>query len=192
MDTQIGRILDALQKTGKADNTYIFFTADHGLSVGQHGLMGKQNMFDHSVRVPLMINGPGIPRNKQLTMPVYLQDIMPSTLELAGITKPPQVQFKSLMPLISGKANSSYDAIYGGYIDLQRMITADGYKMIYYPKIGKTLLYNLRNDPKEMYNLAENPSYFGLIRKLRRRLIQLQIEVGDRLNIENLPYLGSN
>jgi arylsulfatase A-like enzyme len=192
MDTQVGRILDALQKTGKADNTYIFFTADHGLAVGHHGLMGKQNMFDHSVRVPLIINGPGIPRNKQLTMPVYLQDIMPSTLELAGITKPAQVQFKSLMPLISGKTDSSYDAIYGGYIDLQRMITMDGYKMIYYPKIGKTLLYNLSNDPKEMYNLAENPSYFGIIRKLRRRLIKLQKEVGDMLNIENLPYLGSN
>ena len=191
MDTQIGRILDALQKTGKMENTYIFFTADHGLAVGQHGLMGKQNMFDHSVRVPLMVNGPGIPRNKQLDVPIYLQDIMPSTLELAGITKPPQVQFKSLMPLISGKSSSNYDAIYGGYIDLQRMITMDGYKMIYYPKIGKTLLYNLKADPKELYNLADNPSYFGMIRKLRRRLIVLQKEVGDKLDIENLPYLGS-
>ena len=125
-------------------------------------------------------------------MPIYLQDIMPSTLELAGIPKPPQVQFKSLMHLISGKASNNYDAIYGGYIDLQRMITMDGYKMIYYPKIGKTLLYNLKSDPQEMYNLAENPSYFGLIRKLRRRLIELQREVGDKLNIEHLPYLGSN
>jgi choline-sulfatase len=192
MDTQIGRILDALQKTGKLKNTYIFFTADHGLAVGHHGLMGKQNMFDHSVRVPLIVNGPGIPMNKQLSMPIYLQDIMPSTLELVGITKPPQVQFKSLMPLINGKADSSYDAIYGGYIDLQRMITAEGYKMIFYPKIGKTLLYNLRTDPKEMYNLADNPSYFGMIRKLRRRFKQLQREVGDTLLIDNLPYLGSN
>jgi choline-sulfatase len=191
MDTQIGRILSALKKTGKADNTYIFFTADHGLAVGHHGLMGKQNMYDNSVRVPLMVTGPGIPKNKKLTMPIYLQDIMPSTLELAGVRKPPQIQFKSLMPLISGETNSSYDAIYGGYIDLQRMITADGYKMIYYPKIGKTLLYNLKADPLEMNNLADDPTYFSLIRKMRRQLISLQKEVSDKLDIEHLPYLGS-
>jgi arylsulfatase A-like enzyme len=191
MDTQIGRILDALKKTGKADNTYIFFTADHGLAVGHHGLIGKQNMYDHSVRVPLMVSGPGIPKNKKLSMPIYLQDIMPSTLELASVKKPSQVQFKSLIPLINGKANSSYDVIYGGYINLQRMITADGYKMIYYPKIGKTLLYNLKTDPLEMNNLADDPTYFSRIRKLRRRLIILQKEVGDKLNIEHLPYLGS-
>ena len=188
MDTQVGRILDALEKTGKADNTYIFFTADHGLAVGHHGLMGKQNMYDHSVRVPLMVNGPGIPKNKKLTTPIYLQDIMPSALELAGVKKPQQVQFKSLMPLLNGKTNSSYDAIYGGYIDLQRMVTADGYKMIFYPKIGKTLLYNLEADPLEMNNLADDPAYLGLIRKLRRRLRELQKEVGDTLNLDNLPY----
>jgi arylsulfatase A-like enzyme len=116
---------------------------------------------------------------------------MPSTLELAGVKKPRQVQFKSLMPLIKGKTKSSYDAIYGGYIDLQRMVTADGYKMIYYPKIGKTLLYNLKADPLEMKNLADDPAYFGMIRKLRRRLKKLQKEVGDKLKIDNLPYLGS-
>jgi choline-sulfatase len=60
MDDQIGRILNALEKSGKKDNTYIFFTADHGLSVGHHGLIGKQNMFDHSIRVPLLVNGPNI------------------------------------------------------------------------------------------------------------------------------------
>jgi choline-sulfatase len=188
MDTQVGRILDALEKTGKADNTYIFFTADHGLAVGHHGLMGKQNLYDHSVRVPLMVNGPGIPKNKKITKPIYLQDIMPSTLELAGVKKPRQVQFKSLMPLISSKTNSSYDAIYGGYINLQRMVCTDGYKMIFYPKIGKTLLYNLKTDPLEMNNLADDPAYTGLIRKLRRRLKELQKEVGDTLNLDNLPY----
>ena len=192
MDTQVGLILDALEKTGKADNTYIFFTADHGLAVGHHGLMGKQNMYDHSVRTPLMVNGPGIPKNKKITAPVYLQDIMPSALELAGVKKPGHVQFKSLMPLINGKADSSYDAIYGGYIDLQRMVSTDGYKMIYYPKIGKTLLYNLKADPLEMDNLADDLAYTGLIRKLRRKLKELQQEVGDTLNIDNLPYLSSS
>jgi choline-sulfatase len=183
MDAQVGRILDALDKTGKANNTYIFFTADHGLAVGHHGLMGKQNMYDHSVRVPLMVTGPGVPKNKKITAPVYLQDIMPSTLELAGVDKPQHVRFKSLIPLIHGKVESSYDAIYGGYIDLQRMVSADGYKMIYYPKINKTLLYNLKEDPLEMKNIADDPANARIIRRLRRRLKRLQKQVGDTLDL---------
>ena len=88
MDDQIGRILDALEKSGKAENTYIFFTSDHGLAVGNHGLVGKQNMYDHSIRVPLFVIGPGVPKNKKIDADVYLQDVMPSTLEIAGYPKP--------------------------------------------------------------------------------------------------------
>ncbi len=187
MDTQVGRILDALEKTGKADNTYIFFTADHGLAVGHHGLIGKQNMYDHSVRVPLMAVGPGIPRDKRIASPVYLQDIMATSLDLAGIDKPGHVQFKSLMPLIKGRTKSNYDAIYGGYIDLQRMISAGGYKMIYYPRINKTLLYNLKTDPLEMKNIADDPANARVIRRLTRRLKKLQKEVGDKLDLDSPP-----
>ena len=68
LDEQIGKILDSLEASGKADNTYIFFTSDHGLSVGKHGLLGKQSMFDHSIRVPLIITGPAIPGVKVLIM----------------------------------------------------------------------------------------------------------------------------
>ena len=185
MDTQVGRILDALEKTGKADNTYIFFTADHGLAVGHHGLIGKQNMYDHSVRVPLMAVGPGIPKDEKIAAPVYLQDIMPTSLQLAGVEKPKQVQFKSLMPLIRGRAKRSYDAIYGGYINLQRMISAGGYKMIYYPKIDKTLLYNLKTDPLEMRNIADDPANARVLRKLKNRLKKLQKEVGDKLDLDS-------
>jgi len=110
---------------------------------------------------------------------------MPSTLELAGVDKPQHVKFKSLIPLINGRVKSSYDAIYGGYIDLQRMITADGYKMIYYPRINKTLLYNLRTDPLEMENLADVPANASIIKKLRARLKTLQKDVGDTLDLDN-------
>jgi choline-sulfatase len=185
MDAQVGRILDALEKTGKADNTYIFFSADHGLAIGHHGLMGKQNLYDHSVRVPLMVNGPGVPKNKKIDTPVYLQDIMPSALELAGVEKPGHVQFTSLMPLVKGRVSRSYDAIYGAYIDLQRMVCADGYKMIYYPKIDKTLLYNLKADPLEVHNLADDPANAGLLKKLRTRLKELQKETHDTLDLDN-------
>jgi len=66
MDAQFGQILDALDRSDQAANTYVIFTADHGLAVGQHGLMGKQNLYDHSIRMPLLISGPGIPAGKRV------------------------------------------------------------------------------------------------------------------------------
>ena len=126
LDAQIGRILAHLEQTGQAENTYIFFTADHGLSVGQHGLMGKQNMYDHSMRPPLMVVGPGIPKGRREKMAVYLQDIMPTTIEYAGGEVPEWVEFNSLRPKIEEKHTaSSYPEIYGAYMDLQRMIRVD-------------------------------------------------------------------
>jgi len=185
MDAQIGRILDALEKSGKADNTYIFFTADHGLAVGQHGLMGKQNMFDHSVRVPLIVVGPGIKKETRTDIPIYLQDIMPTTLELAGVKKPKQVQFHSLVPLMKEQTNASpYNAIYGAYLDRQRMITAGDYKLILYPSIHKALLFNLRTDPQEMHDLATKKESRPIIKKLFVQLHKLQAETGDTLNLE--------
>lgn len=186
MDAQVGLILDALEKSGKADNTYIFFSADHGLAVGHHGLMGKQNLFDHSVRVPLIVAGPGISKNKKNNAAVYLQDIMPSTLQLAGVDKPDHVQFKSLMPLIEGKVNQSYEAVYGAYLGVQRMVTEGAYKLILFPKIKKVLLFNIKADPLEMKNLADNPKYRRVIKKLFARLLELQKETGDELDLKSV------
>jgi arylsulfatase A-like enzyme len=184
MDAQIGRILDALEQSGKAPNTYIFFTADHGLAVGHHGLFGKQNLYDHSVRVPLMVTGPGVPQGKRTSAPVYLQDIMPTTLELAGVEMPEHVQFKSLMPLVRGTVAGSYDAVYGAYLDVQRSVRQDGYKLILYPKIGKARLYNLSDDPNEMKDLAREPRYRPVIQKLFATLLALQQQTGDELDLK--------
>jgi len=186
MDAQVGRILDALEATGQADNTYIFFTGDHGLAVGHHGLVGKQNLFDHSVRVPLLVAGPGVPKNKRLDTPVYLQDIMPSSLEVAGIKKPAYVQFRSLMPLVHGRRKSSYDAVYGGYTNAQRMVTQDGYKLLLIPKIKKALLFNLADDPNEMNDLFANKTHRPTAKKLFARLLQLQKETGDTLDLKKV------
>jgi len=184
MDEQIGRILDALEKSGKADNTYIFFTADHGLGVGHHGLVGKQNMYDHSVRVPLIVFGKGIPENKRVDIPVYLQDIMPSTLELAGIEIPDYVEFKSLFPLIRDEKNVQYQAIYGAYQDYQRMITEEGYKLIMYPRVPVARLYNLVEDPYEMDDLAGDPAFDEKMKELFNSFLELQEETGDTLDIK--------
>ncbi|NWK55224.1 sulfatase-like hydrolase/transferase [Verrucomicrobiaceae bacterium N1E253] len=184
MDAQIGRILEALEKTGKADNTYIIFTADHGLAVGHHGLIGKQNMYEHSMRVPFMIVGPGIKAGSQFEMPIYLQDAMATSLDLAGVEKPAHVEFNSLMPLIKGERKVQYDRIYGKYVNSQRMISMGGWKMIYYPKIKKFRLYNVKKDPDEMVDQADNPEYAGKLKELKKAFKELQKEMDDSLQID--------
>ena len=182
MDVQIGKILHALEESGKADNTVIFVPADHGLAVGHHGLLGKQNMYEHSLRPPLIVAGPGIPQDKRIDTPVYLQDIMPTTLDLAHIEIPEQVEFKSLLPLIRGERSVQYAAMYAAYRpDMQRMILQGDDKLIYYPRIKQTLLFNLRADPLEMNNLAEDPRFAATREALTRQLQKLQQEMQDPL-----------
>lgn len=178
---------------GKADQTYIFFTADHGLAVGQHGLLGKQNLFDHSVRVPLIVAGPGIPNGERIDGTVYLQDVMPSTLELAGVARPEHVQFRSLLPVIRGERQRNYDAVYGAYLQLQRMVTEDGFKLVLYPKIRKCLLFDLAQDPHEMRDLAGEERYRETTRKLFAKLLELQQATGDELDLRSVyPELATN
>ena len=187
LDAQIGKILDALEASGKMDNTYIFFTADHGLSVGQHGLIGKQNMFDHSMRVPLMVMGPDIPKGKRIAADVYLQDIMPTSLDLARINKPEHVAFHSLMGLINEtQGESHYREIYGAYRDLQRMIRKDNYKLIVYPKIDKVILFDVENDPLEMNDLAVSSENKERVQTLFKDLMELQIKMNDTLDLSGV------
>jgi choline-sulfatase len=185
MDEQVGRILAALQASGKADNTYIFFTADHGLAVGHHGLMGKQNMYDHSVRVPFFVVGPDIPHGQQLNTPIYLQDVMPSTLELAGVTPPKHVEFQSMLPLIRGERQRSYDRIYGAYMETQRMITDGDYKLIIYPQVPKRLLYHLAEDPLEENDLSGDPRHAARMAAMTKKLRELQGQMDDKLELKN-------
>jgi len=189
LDAQIARILAHLEETGQAENTYIFFTADHGLSVGHHGLIGKQNMYDHSMRPPLIVVGPDIPKGKRKNMEVYLQDIMPTTIEYAGGTVPEWIEFNSLRPKIEGKqVESSYPEIYGAYMDLQRMIRVDDYKLIVYPKAGAIKLFDLINDPSEQHNLAGATAQQERVKILFGKLQELQVEMGDTLDLSNYKF----
>jgi len=184
MDAQIGRILEALEKTGKADNTYIIFTADHGLAIGEHGLIGKQNMYDSSMRVPLIITGNGIQKDHKTDAFIYLQDAMATSLDIAQAKRPKHVDFKSMLPLATGKTNkSNYKNIYGGYLNKQRMIRTKKYKMILYPSIQKLRLYNLENDPHEMNDIAEATDSKRIIKKLFKKFQQLQKQTKDTLTI---------
>ena len=193
MDTQIGRILDALEASGKADNTMIFFTADHGLAVGHHGLFGKQNMYEHSVRVPLLVAGPGVKPAQSIDTTVYLQDIMPTTLELAGVEKPDHVEFHSLVPVIEDPEAGAYDAVYGAYLDYQRMVTLDGFKLILYPKLKQARLYHLAKDPDEMHDLADDPQSLPIMKRLFAKLRELQAQYDDPVELdERFPKLSKS
>ncbi|GHT23074.1 hypothetical protein FACS189419_06510 [Planctomycetales bacterium] len=183
LDAQIGRILDALEKSGKKNNTYIIFAADNGLAIGAHGLFGKQNMFEHSVKVPLVVAGPKVPEDKRIETPVYIQDIMPTSLEAAGADIPEHIQFKSLLPLIQEKEKTHYTAVYGAYMQHQRMVRKDDFKLILYTKENVRLLFDLKNDPNEKNNLADKPEYAAKIQELHRELLRLQKETGDSLKL---------
>jgi choline-sulfatase len=115
MDYNIGRILKALKESGQADNTYIAFTADHGIAVGHHGLMGKQNAYEDSIKVPLAIAGPGIPRNVDCNSFVYLHDLNPTICELAGVTPPKGLHARSILPLLKNPQKTVRPVIYSCY-----------------------------------------------------------------------------
>ena len=185
MDVQIGRVLDALEASGKADNTYVFFTADHGLAVGDHGFMGKQNMYDSSMRVPMLMAGPGIEAGKEIDAPVYLQDIMATSLEIAGLEKPERVEFNSMLPLAKGETTEgSYEAIYGAYFASQRMYRTDKYKLLIYPNANVVRLYDMENDPLEINDLAERKDKpVEILDSLFAEFQELQKTMNDRLDV---------
>ena len=185
MDEMIGRILDDLQSSGKADNTWIFFTADHGLACGQHGLLGKQNLYDHSVRVPFLVVGPEVAAGARINEAVYLQDVMPTTLQLAGLEKPEHVEFNSVLPLLGGEA-SPYQEIYGCYLDKQRSIRTDRYKLIVYPNAKTLRLYDLQNDPMETTDLIGQSALTPVVKDLFARLQRLQKSMNDDLDLSEL------
>ena len=181
MDDQIGRILAALEATGKADNTYIIFSADHGLSVGHHGLVGKQNQYDHSVRVPFLMVGPDIKPGSKNDTPIYLQDLMATSLDLAGASLD-GVDFKSLVPLLGDDSAPHYDEIYGSYIGLQRMLTKGNWKIIAYPTAGVIRLFNLAKDPQEMNDLAGDPKHAAKLKELLGQLEMHMDYLGDPMS----------
>lgn len=186
LDQQIGRIIEKLRESGQLENTYIIFSADHGLSVGQHGLIGKQSMYDHSMRPPMMIVGPTIPQNKKIDAMVYLQDLMATTLDLAEIEKPSYVEFNSLIPLIKKEKKQLYDHIYGAYVMHQRAIRTERYKLILYPKDKTVLLFDLKKDPKEMTNLASEKRYSKKVKELFTLLLEEQKSKGDTLDLTEI------
>ncbi len=179
LDEQIGRILNALKASGQYENTLIVFTSDHGLALGSHGLFGKQSLYDHSMHSPLIMAGPGIPQGKKSDAFCYLFDLFPTLGELAGVNGPRESEGLSLAPVLAGKVPTRRDVIFTTYAKCQRAIRDDSWKLIVYPQINKTQLFNLRDDPSEMHDLAESPAQAGEVSRLITLLKEWQRRCDD-------------
>ncbi len=184
MDRQLGRILDALDQSGLADTTYVVVTGDHGLAVGEHGLMGKQNLYDCSVRMPFLVNGPGIAAGGRIDALMYQHCLFPTLCDLAGIATPATVQFPSLLPLLRGERARLFDSLYCGYRGFQRMVRTEQFKLILYPEVKQVQLFDIKSDPWEMKNLAGDSTRTDTVAELFQALKQWQQTVSDTLVLD--------
>ena len=178
LDHAFGRLVATLRERGELDNTIIVFAGDNGLAVGQHGLMGKQNLYDHSVRVPLVFSGPGIPEGRQRNDLVYLLDIFPTLCELTNVGIPVSVEGKSLIPCWNEKDAFLRSSLYLAYADSIRGVS-DGYHKLIEYACGTTQLFDLSHDPSEIANIANRDSSSAALKHLRRDLLHLSQEWGD-------------
>lgn len=177
MDSQIGRILTALRETGQVENTIIVFASDSGLAIGSHGLFGKQDLYEDSMRTPLIFAGPKIPKNTRRDSFAYLLDVFPTLGDLAGVSAPDGSEGISLAPVLARKKKVIRDSVFTAYKDVQRAIRDDRWKLIVYPQINKTQLFDLQRDPHETKDIAvDEPRQ---VKRLTARLQQSQREAGD-------------
>ncbi len=190
LDGQIGRILETLKQTGQATNTIIIYAADNGLALGSHGLMGKQSVFEHSMRVPLIFAGPGIPAGKSIRAFTYLLDVFPTVCELTGVARPKGLEGESLRPLWEGKKERIRDSVFLPYIDIQRAVRDERWKLIAYPKAGYLQLFDLQADPNERTNLFGAPELAGQTRRLLALMKEWQAKSDDTLAVPETskPY----
>ncbi|MCF6223309.1 MAG: sulfatase-like hydrolase/transferase [Flavobacteriaceae bacterium] len=186
LDEQIGRVLKSLKEKGLIENTIIIFAGDNGLAVGQHGLMGKQNLYEHSINVPLIFKGPDIPTGIKTNSSSYLFDIYPTLCDLVGISIPSTVNGKSLKPVINGKIKQRRKAQLFAYKNFQRSVRKDNWKLIKYNVKGTitTQLFNLKEDPFETNNISENKAYKEQLNDMTALMQELMIEYNDSVDLE--------
>ncbi|MCK9618432.1 MAG: sulfatase-like hydrolase/transferase [Lentimicrobiaceae bacterium] len=166
LDNRIGDIIETLKKQGLFENTIVVYAADNGLAIGSHGLMGKQDLYEHSMKVPLIISGPGIPKNEVRDALVYLYDIFPTLSDICGLPAPNGIDGKDLVPVIMGKEKEVRSSLYTAYKNTVRAVRIDEWKLIRYPQRDFTQLFNLKNDPLEIDNLAVLPEYKSKVDEL--------------------------
>jgi arylsulfatase A-like enzyme len=177
LDDQVGELIATLKANGLYENTIIVYAADNGLAIGSHGLLGKQNLYEHSTKVPMIITGPGIPKDQLSDALVYLFDLYPTLADLAGLIAPEGIDGKDLVPILTGSEKEVRPALFTAYRHTVRAIREGNWKLIRYPERDFTQLFNLKEDPFELNNLAEMES--DKVNELQRLLKSAQKSAGD-------------
>lgn len=194
IDIQLNKVLAKLEASGELDNTYIIYTSDHGMSIGRHGLMGKQNLYEHTWRVPFIVKGPGLEAGKRVKGNIYLLDVLPTLCELAGIDAPETVEGISFVPVLKGEKEVVRDVMYGVYAGGtkpgMRTVKKGDWKLIKYDvmdgAIRETQLFNLAENPHEYLpehhkseemqtNLANNPKYSAQLKEMEALLLEQMV-----------------
>lgn len=183
LDGQIRRVLDALDASGHARNTIVIFAADNGLAIGSHGLLGKQSVFEHSTRVPMVVMGPGIPAGRESQALTYLHDLYPTITGLTGVTPPDGLDGGSVASEWQGDAPHTRASLFTVYTKTQRAVRDDRWKLIAYPDLGYLQLFDLQSDPFEMTNLADEPARKADVTRLLGLMREWQSRQGDTVSV---------
>lgn len=181
LDAQVGRVLDALDETERSGDTIIVFASDNGLAIGSHGLLGKQNLYEHSVRVPLILAGPGIPAGVRRDTLCYLHDLFPTLCGLAGTPALETSEGKSLAPALDDPAATIRDSLFFAYRDVQRAVRTPRWKFARHEVGGRRTLqlFDLENDPHECVNLAARVHHADRVEEMNALLRRWMTDVGD-------------
>jgi arylsulfatase A-like enzyme len=181
LDAQVGRILTALKESGQENNTIFIYTADHGLSIGSHGLLGKQNLYQPSLLTPLIFAGPGIGRGKRCNAIVLKQDYFPTLCEMTGIPLPKTVQGRSFAGMMPDPNQSVRDGMLSGYKNVQRAYSDGRWKYIRYQVDGKKTiqLFDLQKDPAELTDLSTGAGHAPQLERLAGLMRRAQNASGD-------------
>ena len=186
IDDRIGQLIEKLNAMGELDNTLILFTADHGLAVGEHGLMGKQNLYDGSWRVPMILAGPGVPVGETRAGLAYLHGLYPTLASFAGIEAPQYTQPFEFASVIRGNSEG-LERVFGAYMPNVkvpkgvRAVREGEWKLLYYTHNGRKQLFNLKQDPWETNDLIGDPQCADQIDQMDGALKQWMVESGDPL-----------
>ena len=172
IDIQIGRVLEELEAMGELAETYVVYTSDHGIAIGRHGLQGKQNLYEHTWRVPLIVRGPGIEGGSQATGNVYLMDMLSTLCDLAGIDAPATCEGESFRQVLEGEREKVRDVLYGVYCGGtkpgMRSVRSGDWKLIQYDlmegEVRETQLFNLADNPMELLGEHHDEAVVALTR----------------------------
>jgi arylsulfatase A-like enzyme len=186
IDIQIGRVLQKLEATGELQNTYIFYTSDHGIAIGRHGLQGKQNLYQPTWRVPLVVKGPGIKPGARAVGNVYLLDLLATFCDLAGVAAPDTNEGLSFKPVLEGRQSTMRDVLYGvhcgGTKPGMRCVKKGDWKLIKYDgnngAVHETQLFNLARNPDELLQEHHDPKVIALTD---------HTPAADQINLANDP-----